>query len=45
MKKPTHIMGHSAPSPRISKSAAVLFATLLSIPVFFLLTLADLLVF
>lgn len=37
MKNQTIIMGHSAPGPRMTKAAAVLLATALSVPVFILL--------
>jgi len=45
MKKPIQIMGQSAPAPRMTKSAALLIATGLSVPVFLLLTLLDMLLF
>lgn len=45
MKKQSQVMGQSAPNPRMTKSAAFLIAVALSIPVFILLTLADLLFF
>ncbi len=49
MKKQNHakskVMGQCAPSPRMTKTAAFLLAVALSIPVFILLTLADLLFF
>jgi hypothetical protein len=37
------VMGRCAPGPRMTKAAAFLIAVALSIPVFILLTLADLL--
>ncbi len=45
MKKHSQVMGRCAPNPRITKTAAFLIAAGLSIPVFILLTLADLLFF
>lgn len=41
MKKPTHIMGQTAPAPRVTKAAATLFAMALSLPVFLALTLLQ----
>jgi len=41
MKKSIQILGHCAPGPRMTKSAAVLLATALSVPVFILLSLLD----
>lgn len=38
-------MGQSAPSPRLTKAAALLIATGLSVPVFVLLTLLESLLF
>lgn len=43
--KPTTVMGQVAPNPRLTKTAAFLVATGLSIPVFVVLTVLDLLVF
>ncbi|WP_193748789.1 hypothetical protein [Leisingera sp. ANG-Vp] len=45
MKKTTKVMGQSAPSPRLTKAAALLIATGLSVPVFVLLTLLESLLF
>ncbi|UWQ93204.1 hypothetical protein K3727_10695 [Rhodobacteraceae bacterium M382] len=41
MKKSVLILGHSARAPRMTKAAAVLMATALSIPVFLILNLLD----
>ncbi|MEP1328784.1 hypothetical protein [Pseudophaeobacter sp.] len=41
MKKKSTIMGQVAPNPRLTKTAAFLVATGLSIPVFVLLSLLD----
>ncbi|WP_258547085.1 MULTISPECIES: hypothetical protein [Roseobacteraceae] len=35
------VYGHTAPTPRITKAAALLGATALSIPVFLVLSLID----
>lgn len=45
MKKKSSVMGQVAPNPRLTKTAAFLVATGVSIPVFILLTLLDLWVF
>lgn len=45
MKKQSQVLGQCAPSPRITKTAALLVATGLSVPVFILLTLAEFLFF
>lgn len=45
MKKSIQIMGQSAPAPRMTKAAALLAAVGLSVPVFVLLTLLDVLLF
>ena len=41
MKKPTRIMGQAAPAPRMTKAAAVLLASALSLPVFLILSLLQ----
>ncbi|MCD9146685.1 hypothetical protein LRK71_02525 [Pseudophaeobacter sp. MA21411-1] len=43
MKKPSPVLGRVAPNPRATLTAAFVLATLLSIPVFVILTLVDLL--
>lgn len=45
MKKKKQIMGQAAASPRMTKAAALLIATGLSVPVFVLLTLLEALLF
>ena len=45
MKKSNQILGRSAPAARMTKSAAFLLAATLSVPVFILLTLLELLLF
>ncbi|WP_171021688.1 hypothetical protein [Parasedimentitalea maritima] len=45
MKNSIQILGHSAPAPRMTKAAAVLLATALSVPVFLALSVLDFLVF
>ena len=45
MKNSTQILGHSAPAARMTKSAAFLLAAGLSVPVFTVLMLLDLLLF
>jgi len=44
MKKPVKILGKSAPAARMTKCAALLIATALSVPTFIVLTLIDFLV-
>jgi hypothetical protein len=41
MKKDVRIMGQAAPAPRMTKAAALLIATALSVPVFAVLSLVD----
>ncbi|MFW8636161.1 hypothetical protein [Cribrihabitans pelagius] len=43
MKKTTRILGQAAPAPRMTKAAATLLATALSLPVFLILTLLQVL--
>ncbi|WP_264213268.1 hypothetical protein [Leisingera thetidis] len=45
MKQTKQIMGQAAAAPRMTKAAALLIATGLSVPVFALLTLLDTLAF
>lgn len=45
MKNSKQIMGQAAAAPRMTKSAALLIATGLSVPVFVLLTLLEALLF
>lgn len=45
MKKKKQIMGQAAAAPRMTKAAALLIATGLSVPVFVLLTLLEALLF
>lgn len=45
MKKRKQIMGQAAAAPRMTKAAALLIATGLSVPVFVLLTLLEALLF
>jgi hypothetical protein len=45
MKKTKQIMGQAAAAPRMTKAAALLIATGLSVPVFVLLTLLEALLF
>jgi len=40
-KTPVKVLGHSAPNPRMTLSAAALLACALSVPVFIVLTLVD----
>ncbi|WP_227269416.1 hypothetical protein [Roseobacter weihaiensis] len=42
MKKANSVLGVTAPSPRLTKTAAFLVAAALSIPVFLVLTLVEL---
>ncbi|WP_176695393.1 hypothetical protein [Phaeobacter sp. B1627] len=44
MKKAIKVYGKEAPGARMTKSAAVLLASLLSVPTFVVLTVLDLLV-
>ena len=44
MKNTIKVYGHAAPGARMTKTAAVLLASILSIPTFIVLTLLDLLV-
>jgi hypothetical protein len=41
MKKHPSVFGHTAPSPRVTLAAAFVLATVLSIPVFLVLTLLE----
>ncbi|MGR3759094.1 hypothetical protein ACUXV3_03010 [Roseobacteraceae bacterium NS-SX3] len=41
MKNATHVLGQSAPSPRVTKAAVLLLAAALSVPVFLLLTVVE----
>jgi hypothetical protein len=45
MKKSALILGHHAPAPRLTKAAALLLATALSVPVFLCLSLLELIMF
>lgn len=45
MKNSNQILGRTAPAARMTKSAAFLLAAGLSVPVFIVLTLAELLLF
>ena len=45
MKKQNKVYGKVAPCARMTKSAALLLAVALSVPVFMVLTVLDLLVF
>jgi len=41
MKKQTSVLGHIAPNPKLTLSAAFALASVLSVPVFVLLSLID----
>lgn len=45
MKNANQILGQTAPAARMTKSAAFLIATSLSVPVFLILSLLELLLF